>query len=164
MKIKRFLKIVLLVLSFALTSLAIALMYTVIIVENNAFEYSMLIPLSMIPTGILSVIYHIKTLKHYSLNFVYKGFKDGILWIGNLLFAGAILTMTFFFLYAISRIEQENFGKELIYILIFSLITFSLGVILILEERVLYKKLNILKEQSRINRIDDISGYKDDNL
>lgn len=164
MKIKRFLKIVLLVLSFVLSSLATVLMYVVLIIENTTFEYSMLIPLSLIPTGVLSVIYHIKTLKYYSLNFVYKGLKDVVLWIGNFLFAVAILTMTFFLFYAIYSLNEAELTSELLYVLIFSLVTLFLGVILILEERLLYKKLNILKEQSRINRIDDISGYKENDV
>ncbi len=101
MKIKRFFKIVLLICSLVLTSISIVLMYTVIVVEGSSFEYSMLIPLSMIPTGILSVIYHIKTLKYYSLNYVYKDLKDSFLWVGNLLFAGSVFLMTFFMLYSI---------------------------------------------------------------
>lgn len=164
MKIKRLLKILLLVCCFALTSISVVLMYTVLIVENSSFEYSMLIPLSMIPTGVLSVIYHIRTLKHYSLNFVYKDLKDAVLWIGNLLFALCIFTMAFFMLYAIYSLNEVDLSSEFIYILIFCGIILLLGVTLILEERLLYRKYVFFKEQSRINTIEDISGHKDDNV
>ncbi|MCF7569247.1 hypothetical protein L3X37_12860 [Sabulilitoribacter arenilitoris] len=124
----------------------------------------MLIPLSMILTGFLSIIYHIKTLKHYSLNFVYKDFKDAVLWIGNLLLAISIFTMAFFMLFAIYSLNEVDLSFEFIYMFIFCGIILLLGVTLILEERLLYRKYVFFKEQSRINKIDDISGHKGDNL
>ena len=110
---------VLLVFSFALTSLAAVLMYTVVIVESTTFEYSMLIPLSMIPTGVFSIIYHLKTLKYYSLSFVYKELNDVILWIGNLLFALSISSLALFMLYSIYKILERDSVPEIFYILIF---------------------------------------------
>lgn len=164
MKIKRFFKIVLLICCFALTSLSAVLMYTVLIAESSPFEYSMLFPLSMIPTGILSIIYHVKTLKHYSLSYVYKELNDSFLWIGNLLFAISISLLSLFMLYSVYNIIERDFGSEILYVLIFCIVVLLIGVLLILEERLLYKKYIIFKKQSRINKIEDIRGYKDDEL
>ncbi len=164
MKIKRFLKIVLLICCFVLTSISIALMYTVIILENNPFEYSMLIPLLMISTGILSIIYHFKTLKYYSLNIIVKDLKDGFLWVGNLLFAISILSMGLFLFYSIFNIKGINLRPEFFYMVAFCSIIFLIGVILIIEERWLYKKIINIKKQSQIDRIDNIKGSHDDDL
>lgn len=164
MKIKRFLKIVLLICCFVLTSISIALMYTIIIVENNSFEYSMLIPLSMIPTGVLSIIYHIKTLKHYSINYVYKDLNDSFLWVGNLLFAISISSMALSMIYSFYGIREIDLNPKLFYALIFCGVILLIGMILILEEKWLYKKRHIIKKQSKINKIDDIRGAQDDDL
>ncbi len=164
MKIKRFFKIILLICCLALTSIFIVLMYTVIILENNPFEYSMLIPLSIISTGVLSIIYHIKTLKHYSINYVYKDLNDSFLWVGNLLFAISISLMALFMIYSFYSMREIDLNPKLFYAFVFCGVILLIGVVLILEEKWLYKKRLIIKKQSKINKIDDIRGTQDDEL
>ena len=164
MKIKRFFKIVLLICCLLLTLISIVLMYTVVIVQNSTFEYSMLIPLLMIPTGVLSVIYHFKTLKYYSLNFDASDLKDFFLWVGNFLFALSTLSMIFFMMYSIYNLEKVEMNSGLYYGIIFCGFIFLICIFLIIEESWLYKRVLNSKEQSRIANIDDIRGWHDDKI
>lgn len=135
-------------------------MYTVIVVQSEAFEYSMLFPLSMIPTGVLSIIYHVKTLKHYSLSFVYNGLHDGFLWIGNLLFAVSTASMGFFMMYSLYSIGNADLNSELILIFVFCCVIVLIAAVLVLEERWLYRRVLNYKKQSQIDSIDNIKGFK----
>lgn len=164
MKVKRFFKIILLICCFLLTAISTVLMYTVIVIQNGHFEYSMLFPLSMIPTGILSVIYHVKTLKYYSLSFVYNDLNDGFLWIGNLLFAVSTASMGFFMMYSLYSIGNADLNSELILIFVFCSVIVLIAAVLVLEERWLYRRLLYLKDQSKIDEIEDISGFKDNDF
>ncbi|WP_418603468.1 hypothetical protein [Hwangdonia sp.] len=164
MKIKRFFKILLLICCLLLTSMSIALMYSVIIVEKGSFEYSMLIPLLMVPTGALSVIYHFKTFKYYNFTFNTSIIKDVVLWVGNVLFAISTFLMAFFMLYSIYSLNKTKLSSELYSIIIFCGIIFLIVVFLIIEEIWLYKRIINTKEQSRLSNIDGIKGNIDDKI
>lgn len=162
MKLKRILKIALLIVSIALTGFLVALMYTVFYIENARFEYSMLIPLFMIPTGVLSVIYHFKTLKYYNLKNTVFGLKDVVIWVGNALFALSQILTALYLTYSLYWITIRNQNTEIYIAMVICFFMLVLGVCLAIEEYYLYKR--ILKNEDDLFKgsIDDIKGVDED--
>lgn len=158
MKLKRILKIALLIVSIALTGFLVALMYTVFYIENARFEYSMLIPLFMIPTGILSIGYHFKTIKFYSLKSKATGFKDVVLWVGNTLFATSQVLTALYLSYSLYLLYQTNQNTEVYIAYMVCLLMFIFGLCLFLETYHLYKRIIKTEEDLFKGSIDDITG------
>jgi hypothetical protein len=156
--LKRILKIVLLVCCILLTSLSAILMYTVLITEKSPFEYSMLFPLTMVISGVLSIIYHFKTFKYYSLKGTITDLKDGLLWVGNMLFALSIFSMIIFILYSINKLTEAKLRPEIVSVLVICVFVFILGISLIFEEVLLYKKIINYKKSKYTDSINDIKG------
>ena len=158
MRLKRILKISLLIISIALTGFLVALMYIVFYIENARFEYSMLIPLFMIPAGVLSVVYHFKTMRFYGLKSKATGFKDVVLWVGNTLFAISQVLTAFYLLYSLYLLYQTNQNTEVYIAYMVCLLMFVFGLCLFLETYHLYKR--IIKTDADLFKgsIDDITG------
>ena len=143
MVLKRILKIALLVSCILLTALCIILMYTVLIIEKSTFEYSMLFPLTMILTGILSVIYQFKTYKFYSLKVFTPDFKYRFFWIGNALYVLSIFSMIAFILYSIHELKETELTPEIVSVLIICASFFIIGVSILIKKSYSTRKLAI---------------------
>lgn len=158
MKFKRVLKIILLITSVLFTGFLSVLMYVVFYVENAPFEYSMLIPLSMISTGFLSVSYHFKTLKFYNIETKQIMFKEPVLWGGNILFALSLVLTGLYLGYIFHTVYETNLNDKIYIAYIVILLMLVFGICLVIEARNLYNQ--ILKSDADLFKgsIDDIGG------
>lgn len=158
MKLKRILKIALLIVSIVITGFLVALMYTVFYIENARFEYSMLIPLLIIPTGVLSIIYHFKTLRFYSFKTNAIGFKDVVLWVGNGLLALSLILTSLYLTYSLYSVFIRNQNTELYFAMAICFFMLISGLSLAIEEYHLYKRIVKIDEDLFKGTIDDIKG------
>ncbi|WNH11251.1 hypothetical protein [Thalassobellus suaedae] len=161
MKFKRALKITLLIICVLHTGFVIALMYFVLLVEKESFEYSMLIPLFMIITGVLSISYNFKTLKLYNPKIEIIVFKDAVLWVGNLLFALSQILTSLYLVYLTFNHHNQNTQFYMAFSICFVMLV--LGLCLIIEAHNLYKRILISNKDLYKRTIDDIKGL-DENL
>ena len=158
MKVKRLLKIIQFLLSILFIGLVTVMMYYVVIIEESSLEYRMLVPLSLIIIGVLSLMYQIKTLKYYRITYVNYKIEDIFLWVSNGLFAFILILLALYFGY---EIIEANFGDVLTeYFLAISVCVFPLllGLSLFFEERYLYKRLKKIKSEIMLEDIKDIKG------
>jgi uncharacterized membrane protein len=136
--------------------------YVVIFEENNKFEYNMLILLALAVFGVLSFVFHIKTIGFYkhknleSLN--YNSGKP--FWVFNLAFVGSLFFLACFFLYLLNKMNEQA-NTELLPFLIFITVPILVGVWLLLDARYLYRNHKILEAKAAFNTIDDIKGVKE---
>ncbi|MEW4924415.1 hypothetical protein [Algibacter sp. 2305UL17-15] len=163
MKIKQGLKIVLLICSVSVVGLLMAALYSLVIIEDQKFEYSMLMVYAVVLSGILSIIYHIKTLKYYRTTSTFEAFSGSLFWIGNIVFSIVLFCFSLYMLYSFYLIiDTLRDPVNLDYLLPFGICAFTLllGVFLALEESALYKYIQNYKEQQFVDSIDDIKGHQ----
>lgn len=160
MKFKRALKIILLTVCVFLTGGEIVVMYFVLLSMKESFNYRMFIPLFMISLGVLSIVYHFKTLRLYNSITKIIVFKDEVLWFGNILFALSQISASLYLIYKIS-IDNQATDKFIVFAICFVMLV--LGLCLIIEAHNLYKRILISNKDLYKRTIDDIKGL-DENL
>ena len=162
MKFKRVLKIILLAINIIFTMLLVLLMYSVLIVEESDFEYSMLIPLFLILTGVFSIIFHFRTLELYKTNRTITEFKNLTLWIVNVVFALTLIATALLLIYVLLEgdFREEDWVFILLLAIFFTMIMLGTG--LIVEERYLYNLILRNKKDAFVEQIDAIEGHKND--
>lgn len=162
MKLKRILKIILLISCFLVTSLMIVGVYSVIIAGNSPLDYDMYINILLCLAGVISIVYHFKTLKFYKETALKKIMIEVSLWVSNLIFALLLIYLSLKSVYTFYNFNLEGTIDSDLYIMyLFCLFFLLLGVCLVFEESVLYKRIIEIKNQSRKDSIDDIKGVKD---
>ncbi len=162
MKVKKGIKIALLVLSFAFVAMISFAAYTIIIVENEKFDYEMLYFLPMILGGVLSMIYQLKTMKFYSLKTKSLELTGKLFWIGNIIFSITLFCFSLYFLYLIytSYVNLEGDMKSsMVIALAVTVLILLLAVFLALETSALYKRILNQNERDYVDSIEDIKGY-----
>ena len=158
MKLRRLLKILLLVVCIVLTGFLSFFMYIVFLDESTPFEYGMLIPVFMMLTGFLSVAYHIKTLKFYSVKTKLLSFKDLVLWVANALFAIALILAALYLAYKLYTVYEVKPNNQIYIAYLIVFLMFVLGVCLILEAKNLYSRIQKSTTDVFKASIDDIGG------
>ena len=158
MKLRRLLKILLLVVCIVLTGFLSFFMYIVFFDESTPFEYGMLIPVFMALTGVLSVAYHIKTLKFYSVKTKLLYFKDLVLWVANALFAIALILAALYLAYKLYLVYEVKPNNQIYIAYLIVFLMFVLGVCLILEAKNLYSRIQKSTTDVFKASIDDIGG------
>jgi len=158
MKLRRLLKILLLLVCVLLTGFLSAFMYAVFFEENTPFDYGLLTPLFMMLTGFLSVAYHIKTLKFYSVKTKLLYFKDLVLWVGNVLFALSQVLTALYLVYKFYTVYEVNPNNQIYIAYLIVFLMFVLGVCLILEAKNLYSRIQKSTTDVFKASIDDIGG------
>lgn len=139
--------------------------YSIISVGNTPLDYGLIINILICFTGVLSIIYHFKTLKFYKKKNHEKEIKVISLWVSNLIFALLLIYMSLKLSYVFYNFHMEgSIDSGLLIMYLFCFFVLVLGVCLIFEERVLYKRIIQIKNQSRKDSIDDIKGHRDDKV
>ena len=159
-------KIILAVISVGISLLIAFFSYSIFIDEEQKLEFSMLILVDFIVSGLLSFVFHIKTLSLYgseSGNTV-KFEKDRIFWIFNIIFAISLIATAIFLLYdSKSYLSPEYRNNAVFLIYLFMIIVpASTGIWTLIDARFLYNKVKKAKAQKLIDSIDDISGTGDE--
>ena len=124
----------------------------------------MLFVLFMAFTGLLSVLYHLKTLKYYKLNIKLIEVNNISLWVINILFALFLVYASLYLSYSLYSVDWGMVNYEFFIPIFICLFMLMLGVILIIEERWLYQRIKNNKTQSHIDGIDNIKGHQDNDL
>ena len=163
MKIGFSLKLILLILSILTFGIFVIGIYVIHVIQNKSFEYSMLISYGLAGAGFLSVIYQVKTLRFYKKTPEVINLEKNVFWLGNIIFAVTLIVFSIYLLFIRYEIySQMQFDSQ--YVLPFIIITFflTLGVFLIAEVGFLYRKIQYLQQQNKIESIDDIKGFSED--
>ncbi|MFL1013636.1 hypothetical protein [Flavisericum labens] len=149
--------------SIILVLLMSILMYFVLIVETSPFEYTMLIPVFLMLTGVLSVVFHFKTLEIYNVKkYTVTEFKNVLLWAVNAVFAIGLITTALYLIYTLLEADfREEYSIFISLLSIFALMIL-LGSGLLLEERFLYNIVFKNKRDAFAERIDNIKGNRKD--
>jgi hypothetical protein len=135
--------------------------YTVVFEENNRFEYEMLILLALSLFGLLSFVFHLKTIgfyKHHTLESLSYP-KGKPFWVFNLVFVGSLLALACLFIYLYLTAEASS--NMIFYRMVpFITIPSFLAVWLLLDARYLYRSYKSLQAKTSFNTIDDIKGVE----
>ncbi len=161
MKLKRFLKIILLATSILISSIMIFALYSLIIIKNMDLDMGMYIDILTCIMGVLSVIYHFRTLNLYKYQQKMM-LRDVSLWVSNLIFALLLIYMSLkliYIFYDLNMAGSINSNSHLIYLSCFFILL--LGICLIFEERWLYNRIINIKKEFHVNSIDDIKGHQE---
>lgn len=155
-------KIILTVVSIAIALTMAFGFYVVIFEENNKFEYEMLILVALAVFGALSFVFHIKTIGFYKRkqleNLNYDSGKP--FWIFNLAFIASLFFLACFFMYLLSRMNEQA-NTELLPIMILIITPILIGVWLLLDARFLFNNYKTLQAKAAFNTIDDIKGVEE---
>lgn len=163
MRFYKFLKILLLLGAIGFSLLFIGIILYVFYNERDTSEYSLILAFILITAGLSSALFQIKTLN------VFKNYKNVFpkvhtaLWIGNAVY-GFLIIVFFSFLFLITLEDKEVANADTPYLIGYYgtlMIPFIFGLWILIDA---YKVNNIRKMSkvyNEMNRIDDISGVKD---
>jgi len=157
-------KIILLLIVLVVSLLPAFGILFLVLMENQRFDFTMLIPFGITVLGICSTIFHVKTVSFYknlSQDRLLK--KPSSLFLGlnfgfaavNILF-GLLFTYLLYFKYPASIVLSDDPIILLVVVPIF------LGCILFLEAFYMKRKLDENKEKMVISEIQDIKGNTND--
>lgn len=140
---------------------------TILFTESLNFEWTMLVPFGLSILGILSFIYHIKTVSIYKLldKKVMLPKPNKLFWGLNLAFGASLLLIAIWFLYLIvqtfGNLQLRN--QELTYFFGFVGVPLLLGGIIFFEAYYTNEKLKQNKITKTLLDIDNIKGESDKN-
>lgn len=133
--------------------------YSMISAIDTSLNYGMYINILICIAGVLSITYHFKTLKFYKNKTQKILLEDTSLWVSNLIYALLLIYMSLKLTYTFYNFDVEGAIDTGLYVMYaFCFFIFLLGVCLIFEERLLYKRIIQAKNQSNKDNIDDIKG------
>jgi hypothetical protein len=136
--------------------------YLVVFAANTKFRYEMLIFVGLVVFGILSFVFHLKTLKFYRTKALqYLNYeKEKPFWIFNIAFIFNLLVLSSFILHRYYELSQRETSHEteLWPFILVTFITFGICTWLFLDARYLYRNHKILEAKAAFNTIDDIKG------
>lgn len=157
-------KVVLMLVIFGMALLPTIGMIVLLFYEQQAFEFSMLIPFGLTALGLCSTLFHAKTISFY------KAIQQDImlpkpnnLLLGlNLGFATVLLLVTLLFIYVVFlqnpfELSDSDIPQAIFFIGLPGL----LGIILFLEFFYIKRKLNLNKEKEVLYEIENIKGNSD---
>ncbi|MCF7560579.1 hypothetical protein L3X39_08010 [Sabulilitoribacter multivorans] len=163
-KLKKVFKIVLSVSSIVITGLMILGLYTSLSIRNSTLSYAFYVSLTYCFAGVLSIIYHFKTLKFYNKEQEKQHSIDLPIWVSNVIFSLLLIYFSISTGYSFYKINEEAISNATLVIYAFCLIFLLIGLCLIIEQRYLYLDIKKNKNQSRKDSIDDIKGHRDDEV
>lgn len=160
------LKIVLLIIVLFAALFPATAMVGILFAESNLrFEWSMLIPFGLSILGILSFIFHIKTISIYKLldKKVLLPKPNKVFWGLNLAYAASLLLLALLFVYMIIQTSGlQPRETQLVYFSILVGIPTFLGSILFFEAYFINEKLKENKSRALFMEIENIKGDSED--